>query len=257
MGELSHKCAHLFTSDGWKVNFQEKKSKTIQLENACLSLTCHCLQKVVVVPEKLRFPSSLSQKHSVNNRKLHKQVLRLSVCLLGPYLAFKSVERSHHGASWEGKKYGGGSGALKFWKWVLAAFYQKLPTQKNAFTSHVIKCFCAVGNTIIYHLKSMPNKMWYRIDDSSRFQVMRGHTEMFLVLKITKDSKLFHVRIWSKKWFGSVMGRLQGLLLSYWGAASDENWWPLISSNFDQIPPRPSIVGRYCSEKADILGSPA
>ena len=24
---------------------------------------------------------------------------------------------------------------------------------------------------------------------------------------------------------------------------------------FHQIPPRPSIVGRYCSEKADILGS--
>ena len=238
-----------------KMNFQEKKIKN------------NSIGKCLFVPH-LPLPSKggscawkaafsllpLSQKHSVNNRKLHKQVLRLSVCLLGPYLAFKSVERSHHGASWEGKKYGGGSGALKFWKWVLAAFYQKLPTQKNAFTSHVIKCFCAVGNTIIYHLKSMPNKMWYRIDDSSRFQVMRGHTEMFLVLKITKDSKLFHVRIWSKKWFGSVMGRLQGLLLSYWGAASDENWWPLISSNLDQIPPRPSIVGRYCSEKADILG---
>lgn len=28
-------------------------------------------------------------------RKLHKQVLELSVCLLRPYLAFKSVERSH------------------------------------------------------------------------------------------------------------------------------------------------------------------
>ena len=33
----------------------------------------------------------------------------------------------------------------------------------------------------------------------ARFQVMTGRTEMFLVLKITKDSKLFHVRIWSKK----------------------------------------------------------
>ena len=65
-------------------------------ESACLSLSCHCLQKVVVAFEKLPFPP-LSQKHWVNNRKLHKQVLRLSVCLLGPYLAFKSVERSHPG----------------------------------------------------------------------------------------------------------------------------------------------------------------
>ena len=66
-------------------------------ESACLSLSCHCLQKVVVASEKLLFPPLLSQKHWVNNRKLHKQVLRLSVCLLGPYLAFKSVERSHPG----------------------------------------------------------------------------------------------------------------------------------------------------------------
>ena len=124
---------------------------------------------------------------------------------------------------------GGGSGALKFWKWVLAAFYQKLPTQKNAFTSHVIKCFCALGNTIIYHLKSMPNKIWNRIDDSSRFQVMRGHTEMFLVLKITKDSKLFHVRIWSKKWFGSVMAPAAA---SATVLLRSGPWWKLMTAYF-------------------------
>ena len=150
---------------------------------------------------------------------------------------------------------GGGSGALKFWKWVLAAFYQKLPTQKNAFTSHVIKCFCALGNTIIYHLKSMPNKMWYRIDDSPRFQVMTGRTEMFLVLKITKDSKLFHrVRIWSKKWWQVC----HGTGYSSYCLTEEESWWKLMNAYFQpstKFLTDLSIVEPYCSEKADILGT--
>ena len=90
----------LVESEFWgEFCFQENRFNWVLIvrESTCLSLiTCHCLQKVVVVPEKLPF-SPCSQKPWVNNRKLHKQVLRLSVCLLGPYLAFKSVERSHPG----------------------------------------------------------------------------------------------------------------------------------------------------------------
>ena len=40
---------------------------------------------------------------------------------------------------------GGGSGALKFWKWVLAAFYQKLPTPKKRFYKSCHKMFLCSG----------------------------------------------------------------------------------------------------------------
>ena len=125
--------------------------------------------------------------------KLHKQVRGLSVCLLSPYLAFKSVARRLPGRLKPTR-------ALKPPKVDFSGFLQKAADLKSTFTSHVINVFMS-GNTIIYHLKSMPNKLWYKINDSAGFSGHSPNTEMLLVLKITKDSKLFHVRIWSKKRF--------------------------------------------------------
>lgn len=150
---------------------------------------------------------------------------------------------------------GGGSGALKFWKWVLAAFYQKLPTPKKRFYKSCHKMFLCSGehNYLSFEIDAKQNVIqnwWF-----PRFQVMTGRTEMFLVLKITKDSKLFHrVRIWSKKWWRVC----HGTGYSSYCLTEEESWWKLMTAYFQpstKFLADLSIVEPYCSEKADILGT--
>ena len=153
---------------------------------------------------------------------------------------------------------GGGSGALKFWKWVLAAFYQKLPTPKKRFYKSCHKMFLCSGehNYLSFEIDAKQNAIqnwWFQ----PAFRSWRDAQKCFWSSKSQKIANYFTGSVFGvKNDGGSVMGPATAATVLQ-RRSPDENWWPLISSLPPNSSPTSPLLSRIVPKKPTYWAQPS